>query len=406
MFKTCQAALEMVTQRKRSLIPRLNHFVKAMEALGNPQSKLRVIHVAGTNGKGSTTDYIRSILQTQGYRVGTFTSPHLVCHHDRFRINDVMISDADLLKYMNQTYPMWDQYQLTMFEIDVLISVLYFLDQKVDYVVYEVGLGGRYDATNIVTPIASVITNVSYDHMEILGNSLLEIASEKAGIIKGYGLVVTGEKNQAILEVFREKAQRNIFQVLPFEIVRSQQFIYRGQKVTIQSLASYQMQNAACAFEVCYQLNQHHIIEISLDNIIQGLYATQWAGRFEIMSQQPFVLIDGAHNQSGVQALVHSIGQFQKPLVVVFAALADKQTDQMLELLINHSDHLIVTEFDFYRAQKAHQLANGFQVVIEPNWQQAITKGLTLSQSGTLLITGSLYFISEVRNYWRKEYNV
>ena len=175
-----------------------------MKALNKTQNSLNIIHVGGTNGKGSTTNFIRSILEQEGYKVGTFTSPHLIKHQDRFRINGTFISDEKLLELINRSYPYWDQYDITMFEIDVLLATWYFNDEQVDYAIYEVGMGCTYDATNIVTPLASVITNIRLAHTGNLGDTVEKIAVEKAGIIKDSGIVVTGERKESVLDIFRE----------------------------------------------------------------------------------------------------------------------------------------------------------------------------------------------------------
>ncbi|MPN07446.1 Folylpolyglutamate synthase [bioreactor metagenome] len=193
MFKDIDTFLAFITSKKTSMKSHPDDFKRLINDLGNPQWQLKCLHVAGTNGKGSVTNYLRSILQQAGYRVGTFTSPHLIVHNDRIRINDVYISDEELLSIANEHDQFWKDYDLSMFEIDMVISILYFLRQRVDYVVYEVGMGGRLDPTNIIHALASVIVNIGLDHMEYLGDTLDKIAYEKAGIIKENGLVFTAE---------------------------------------------------------------------------------------------------------------------------------------------------------------------------------------------------------------------
>lgn len=404
MFNLITQAIEVLTTRKSKDKIRFHHFKQLMEDIGSPQKKLKVIHIAGTNGKGSTTDFIRSILNEAGLKVGSFTSPHLVSHHDRFRINNIPISDQDLLRYINQSVVYWDTYDLTMFEIDVLIAVNYFLDEKVDIALFEVGLGGRLDATNIVDPIASVITNISYDHMAFLGNTLTEIAGEKAGIIKENGIVVTGEKREELLSIFKEKAKREIF--CPKEIISLSKgaFKYRDQLIQLKTIAPYQHLNASLAYETIYQLSQHKYLDIDQKTIKKGLENTAWLGRFQFISSTPPILVDGAHNMAGIKALVDGLKELQGPFVFVFAALKDKETDSMLSVLCDHAEKVIVTEFEFERVKKADDLGKGFDVIIESDFKLAIKKGIHLSKNGTLVITGSLYFISEVLAWW-KEYD-
>lgn len=267
-FNDINHALEVLMNRYQIVSEyKLENIQNLAATLNNPQNQLKTIHIGGTNGKGSTTDYLRSILQTQGYKVATFTSPHLISHHDRFRINNQSISDEDLLRHINLTTPYWDEYSLSMFEIDVFIAINYFLEQKVDIAIFEVGLGGRLDATNIISPIVSAITNISYDHMKILGDTLEEIAHEKAGIIKEEGLVITGEQRPQLNEIFKNKAQREItitpaitdYQLNSDNIT----YHYRDQEIHLQTLALYQIKNSQLAFEIAYQLNQHQLLEVS-----------------------------------------------------------------------------------------------------------------------------------------------
>lgn len=407
MFSTINDGLNALMKRTRSEHPQLFKFNECMKALGNPQDSLKIIHIAGTNGKGSTTNYIRSILEQEGYKVGTFTSPHLIKHHDRFRVNGHFISDEKLLELINRSYPYWNQYDITMFEIDVLIATWYFIDEQVDYAIYEVGMGGTFDATNIVTPLASVITNISLDHTGYLGDTVEKIAVEKAGIIKDTGIVVTGEKKESVLTIFKTKAKREIYEVKELDILghtnRHLKMGYRGNVINLLSYASYQAKNAALAFEVCHQLNKQNLIQISKESIIKGLSSTQWAGRFEVMSQTPLVIVDGAHNEEGMHQLVMSLQGLPRPIVSVFSALKDKDTFHMMEQLVSISDEVIVTEFNYPRAQSAELLKNGFDCLVEKDFKKAVQLGLEKVGTGTLCITGSLYFISDVRPLFIKE---
>ena len=201
MFQNSEEVITYITSRTKSKYG-LSAFKEYMRSMGNPQYRLSCVHIGGTNGKGSTTDFLRSILQTAGYTVGTFTSPHLESHHDRIRINDVPISDEDLVAYANRYSEDWDKYGITMFEIDMFLSVMYFLEHKADIVLYEVGLGGELDATNIIDPLVSVITTIGYDHMDYLGNTIEEIAGAKAGIIKPNRPLITHERKSSCLQVF------------------------------------------------------------------------------------------------------------------------------------------------------------------------------------------------------------
>lgn len=406
-FDDINHALEVLMNRYQIVSEyKLENIQNLAATLNNPQNQLKTIHIGGTNGKGSTTDYLRSILQTQGYKVATFTSPHLISHHDRFRINNQSISDEDLLRHINLTTPYWDEYSLSMFEIDVFIAINYFLEQKVDIAIFEVGLGGRLDATNIISPIVSAITNISYDHMKILGDTLEEIAHEKAGIIKEEGLVITGEQRPQLNEIFKNKAQREItitpaitdYQLNSDNIT----YHYRDQEIHLQTLALYQIKNSQLAFEIAYQLNQHQLLEVSTQSIIQGLQNTFWQGRFEKMQDNPPVFIDGAHNEAGIEELINTLKLFKEPIFIVFSAVADKNYDKMIEKLEAITQDIIVTEFDFKRASTAENLALGHHVRIIKDYKEAIETSIKETK-GVVVITGSLYFISDVRQYLKEK---
>lgn len=404
VFLTLDKALSVLTKRTSSSFFELKRFHECIEDLGNPQHQLKCIHVAGTNGKGSTSNFLTYSLIEEGYKVGCFTSPHLISHNDRFTVNHLPISDEQLLQYINQSYPLWDEYYLSMFEIDTLIAIWYFLDQGVDWAVFEVGLGGRLDATNIVYGQACVITSIGFDHMDLLGDTLGKIAYEKAGIIKSGSIVLTAETNQEPKEVIESVAKS--FQN-PLYIVEAPSlyqvnkqglmFHYHNHSIQLSTHAHYQISNASLAFETLIQLKEHGKLNISVDSILKGLKKAHWAGRFEKMSEHPRMYIDGAHNEHGVRALVSSLKGLPKPWIIVFAALKDKETDKMVTMLYDVADQMIVTEFPFYRAQKAEQLAIYDSIIVIEDMVEAINVAKSQVNEGTIIITGSLYFISDVR---------
>lgn len=400
-FKTNNEFLDYLLPRMSKGRYGIDHFKRAMDFLNNPQFDLKVIHVGGTNGKGSTTNFLRSIYQNNGYKVGTFTSPHLEVHNDRIRINDIYISDEDMLYYGNKYFDVFEEFNLSMFEIDVLITVMYFIDKKVDLAIFEVGLGGRLDATNIVDPLASVITTIGFDHMEYLGNTLEEISAEKAGIIKQNRKVFVGEPKEECINVFKEKAAELHCEFYPIELATDVHieggccFEYEGQTIHLISLAKYQANNAHLALEVAKGLKDE--LPYDLAKAIEGVHQTQWKGRFEEYLKPQRIILDGAHNEHGMQALVDSIDVLKHPLVAVFSALKDKDTDGMIEDLLKVCDQVIVTQFEFYRAQSLENLAKDYQVLAIEDPKKAIEKAYELSDNGSLLITGSLYFISLVR---------
>ena len=399
-FNDIQSFIDYTTNRMNKGRFSLDHFKALLESLGNPQHQLKTVHIAGTNGKGSTTNYLRAILQASGLRVGTFTSPHLEVHNDRIRINDVYISDEQLLYYGNRFAELIEENNLSMFEIDTLIAIQYFLDQDVDIALFEVGLGGRLDATNVIMPLVSLITTIGFDHMDILGNTLALISMEKAGIVKEGVPLYTSEDKPECLDVFKQICiERNakfntIKEAQNIELKHGITFSYDQLLIHLNTSALYQVKNASLAIEGARYLSNY--FEINDDNIINGLKDTQWKGRFELVSTNPHIIIDGAHNTHGVSALVESARYLPKPLVIVFSALRDKETDAMLDDLLSIADEVIVTEFEFYRAASLEMLRHGNVLAIQDN-HEAIRKGIALSLNGTCLITGSLYFISQVR---------
>lgn len=384
----------------------LERFHSCMETLDNPHLKLRCVHIAGTNGKGSTTNYLRSILQANGYRVATFTSPYLEVHNDRIRINDVNISDETLCELANQTFLLWDEYDLSMFEIDMMLASLYFVREAVDFAIFEVGLGGRLDATNLIDPLLSVITNIGLDHMEFLGNTHALIAREKAGIIKPHKDCLTGEVRTDCLAVMQEACERcsakllHVGEITHLELLSEGyvRFDYRGfSAIRLSSMASYQSKNAACAIEAALYLRELGYA-IGDESIYEGCFNTYWKGRFERVHEHPIIMIDGAHNEHGIAALVESAKIFPK-VKILFSALKDKNSDAMIEQLLTLSDDITICEFAFARAQEASKIARNYPVKIDKDVYHAINE--SLNYDGVILITGSLYFISLVREYCR-----
>src|SRR5690554_560371 len=397
-FKTLDDALSVLYQRTSSSNFNLREFKQCISDLNNPQLNLKVIHVAGTNGKGSVSNYISTVLETANFKVGLYTSPFLITHNDRFRINHQPIDDDKLLYYINLSIPYWNQYNLTMFEIDTLIAIWYFLDEKVDWAIIEVGLGGRLDATNVVLPEVSVITTIGFDHMDFLGDTLAKIAYEKAGIIKHNVPVVTFNKNKEVYDVIEAVAlQQQAPIVLTTKITPisqelfSQVFEYDNHRIKLSSGAAYQRLNAALAYEAL-KILQKKYPKLKNQDIYKGLEQSTWPGRFDAISKDPLIVVDGAHNIEGIEALVENFEKLPKPIVVVFAALKDKQTKEMLEVLDKHAQHVIVTEFNFYRAQQAKEMAYKQEYIIVEDYQEAIDQAISLGYEGTVMVCGSLYF--------------
>lgn len=387
-------------------LSRIQEFLKRH---GDPQDKLRCIHIAGTNGKGSTTNYLRSILQSAGYQVGTFTSPHLEKHQDRIRINDKCIDDETFLAYGNLYDEEWLDHGLNMFEIDMFISLLYFQEKQVDFAIYEVGMGGRLDATNVITPLLSIITNIGMDHMQYLGDSYELIAKEKAGIIKPGVPLLTGEDKEVCLQVFAAVCQTQQSPMIKTQrpanlSVSPIHFTYRDYvDLQLGNVAIYQWKNACLALEAIYQMHQHKWIDVSLSQIQKGLL-TIWRGRFEQMLLHPLTYVDGAHNQEGIHALCETLANYPQKKSIVFCAMKDKPVNAMLEELFKQSEDITLTEFDFPRVFRVNDFDGSLPIKINPLYTSAIDEALQ-NKDHMVIITGSLYFISEAREYLIKKGN-
>lgn len=408
MFECADEVVALIEQRKNRGYG-LEHFKKYMETLGNPHKKLKAIHIAGTNGKGSTTNDIRSVLQEAGYKVGSFTSPYMITHYDRIRINDVYIEEQEFLDISNAHYEEWLKWDLSMFEIDTCIAILYFLNHQVDYCVFEVGMGGRLDSTNILEPLVSVITNIGLDHMEFLGDTKEKIANEKAGIVKHGIDLISGEHDLGCLEVFQKHVDEAHSALIVTQDISNIKehlngiiFDYKNyHHIQLQSHAAYQSKNAALCIEVIDYLNQKELVSVNEEQLRLGLMKADWIGRFEIVQEKPLLLLDGAHNAHGIKALVESL-QGHNNIRVIFSVLKDKNFEEMLDLLETLTSDIVVTPFYNERALDVHILENRGHIRYEKDYRLAIKEAM--AQGKDCVVTGSLYFISEVRNFVYKEF--
>lgn len=426
--------------------PGLERVQWMLDELGNPEQRLKIIHVAGTNGKGSTCKYIASAIEANGYRVGLFTSPYLEAFNNRIAINQSDIDEenlclvADEVRVILDNMPMNELGQVTEFELITAIALLYYWRKKVDYVVLEVGLGGRLDATNVVRPLISVITNIGYDHIHILGNSLPEIAREKAGIIKEGIPVVCGAKQMDVLEVIRQVCKEkntSIYELAKdfhnkIDMISLQElrvlFSFQGKSFldrstwSTQLTALYQADNIAVALATLCVLQWQGKIQLSGELTQQGISKAKWEGRFEVMQAEPTVIVDGAHNPEGFQALVESLeSQFGKDTSYIWCIgfLADKKIDDMLEIMVKKAKKIIVTRPNSERSadpffvkerviailQKHQNLAlSSSDISINEEIDQALS--MTLQQANEediISVAGSLYMISEARTRWTKK---
>lgn len=425
-------ALQWVRSRlKFGIKPGLKRMEWLLEKLNNPERRIRVIHIGGTNGKGSTTAYLRSILNEAGYEVGSFTSPYFERFNERISINGTPIHDEELIQLTNIMKPLCEELDgtdlgcATEFEVITAMAIYYFaFMNRVDIALFEVGLGGRLDSTNVLYPILTVITNIGKDHTNILGESYAEIASEKAGIIKsGVGLISAVNQPEA-LKVLQDKVKekRASLYLLGKEFhVDKHKSMDTGEAFSVETIfqsfdnlkismmGRHQTENAALAVMGAIYLSRLYAFYIKEEDIRTGLHKAYWPGRFEIVSRKPLLLIDGAHNEEGMEALANELSAryYTKKIKVIFAALHDKKLDGMIHALDGITNEITFTDFEFPRAAKAEELygiSHAKEKKIVRDWQEAITKVIQdLTDEEMLVITGSLYFISQVKP-WLVEY--
>lgn len=403
-------------------LERMNRLV---EMLGSPHTQYPVVHVAGTKGKGSTSALIAGVLQEAGYKVGFYTSPHMIDFTERIQVNRVPVTHAELVKLVEDLKPSVAQIEeLTTFELTTAAGFLHFARQKVDIAVIEVGLGGRLDATNVVDPLISVITSLSMDHMNVLGDTLAKIAGEKAGIIKpGKPVVVAPQKQEATEVVERIAAERKSpltkvdakYQSVPVRSsLKEQVFEIHGKKggkvlpvgieFSLPLLGAHQAQNALTAFAVLEML-QRMGWKIALEDIQHGFSQVKWPGRFEILQNDPLVIIDSAHNLDSAEKLAQTVRDYLpgKPLTLIFGASEDKDVAGMFKVLAPVSHKMIVTQSAHPRSFDSLQLgeiakAYSPYVMVEPKLETALRKALQETpRDGVVLVTGSIFVAAGIR---------
>ena len=359
-------------------------------------SALKIIHIAGTNGKGSTLNYIRSMLNAAGLRVGTLTSPALVSHLDRIRIDDQWIGEQEFLDLVNQYDEEWRALELAMFDIDVHIALSWFISQKVDVVILETGLGGRLDATNIITPCASVITGIGHDHMQLLGDTLEEIAWEKGGIIKAGVPLITAEDKPSCLQVFETICAQQgspLYRARPSHVRRDEagHICFNLDELSglcLSSPAAYQAENAALAVKTVRLL----FPGIETAHIRSALFSAGWAGRFQLLHKDPDVIVDGAHNREGVEALCETLRGMPVD-TVIFSVLKDKECGRMIETIRQVCRHLILCSFEQGRLADLQSLAHQHGLPLAHDLRTVLKARMACDSR--IVISGSLYFVSE-----------
>ncbi|MFV0393848.1 MAG: bifunctional folylpolyglutamate synthase/dihydrofolate synthase [Coprobacillaceae bacterium] len=375
MFNTCKEAITYIEGKrtKRTFL----QFQETIKKYNIPISLPYTIHIAGTNGKGSTVQFVREILMQHGYQVGTFTSPYMIQHNDRICINGKPISDVSLLFYINKLETIIEKEQLSMFEIDVLIMLLYFHDNHLDFCVIETGIGGKTDKTNVINSNISVITNIGFDHQEMLGNTLNEIAIQKAGIIKKNQVFITSEDNNELLSIFSKICDKHNTKMEVVKKEEGKQFVYENNNYILNTDSSYQIYNAKLAVAIT-----NKCIKTNANKVQQAITNFQYPGRFERIGN---IYLDGAHNIDGIRALKQSIDNLKSSsIVIIFSALSDKDSSSMLQLLKDYPTFPASFDDDRSKSQA-------------PNYQDVLKQ--IDKEYETIVITGSLHFISEVRKH-------
>ncbi|MDE5412428.1 bifunctional folylpolyglutamate synthase/dihydrofolate synthase [Alkalihalobacterium chitinilyticum] len=414
-------ANELIEQTKENKIYfGLERMQVLLEKLGNPHEKTRSIHLAGTNGKGSTLTYLRSILNEAGYRVGTFTSPYLFQRNDQIQLDGKPISQEDFVQLVEQILPVIEELKRSdygapvEFEVMTALAFMYFAQvENIDFVIIETGLGGRLDPTNVLTPLVAIITNIGLDHIEFLGNDLLQIANEKAGIIKPSIPLVSGCTQQEVISLLQKTAaeqQSSLHQLgSQFEVHHSNEtFTYTSEQHTytdlqLAMLGTHQQTNAALAIQTIELLEAFHDVQVQQEALRSGLQQATIKNRIEVVQTEPMVIMDGGHNQEGIKALVDTLlNSFpDKKFIVLFSAMVDKEVKEMIQSLQQLTHKIIVTTFphprsiqrdEIYRVLDHHSL----QFVEDYKIAFHQLRG-DLQEDEVLVVTGSLNFLSFVR---------
>lgn len=419
-FVDAKSFIEWVQSQKRfSKKTNLDNMKYFCKLLCNPESSFKAIHVTGTNGKGSTVAMLTSVLMAKGYNVGTFTSPYIECFNERIAFNTKPIEDDDLLKMANRVieiYPILEENNFpkpTFFEFITLCAFCYFKSlNNLDYAVIEVGMGGRLDSTNVITPIVSIITNVALDHMQILGNTKEAILKEKLGIVKDNIPVVCGLKEENLKMIATNVANIHNSQIV-FPIYNEVKnvkcdlsktcFTYQGQDYQLSLLGFHQVENALLVIETFNLLKDD--LKLSIQDLHNGLKNTKWVGRLEKINDDPVIYIDGGHNIDGISRITEFVKSLNIPNVrAVISISHDKELLPMIKMVDKTFDEIIFTSYTYARSAKAEDLYNlsssKNKKCIE-NLDVAVKYVLTNKKPITIFL-GSLYLASEIRNKLKK----
>lgn len=406
----------------KALKPGLGNILRLSEALGNPHLQFRSIHVGGTNGKGSTSHMLASIYQEAGYRVGLYTSPHLKSFTERIRINGCPIAEADVALFVAENKALIEAVEPSFFEVTVAMAFAYFAQQRVDIAVIEVGLGGRLDSTNIITPVASVITNIGYDHMDVLGETLAAIAYEKAGIIKTGVPVIISEKAAATSSVFEQMGRsvtaplywaQDLYEIQDNGIQNGLRSVTVSDVKTdsrnewlLDLIGDYQLKNLPGVLKTIDVLQP--IFSVGEEAVAKGIRSvvvnTGLKGRFQVIGRAPLIIVDTAHNQPGLAALFEAVRSIQTgKLHVVFGMVADKNHSRVLSILPKEAQYYFceantprsLSAYDLQKESADYKLVGG----VYTNVNSALLAAKEFADvNDTIVITGSNYIVAELNN--------
>jgi len=395
--------------------PTLERIKKACEYTGNPQSSYPSVIVGGTNGKGSTTAFLESLLRHHGLKTGRFVSPHLVDETERWRINNIPIEEDTLKRYVKELKPVIEKFQLTYFESAVLIATHLFKDHKVDIAIIEAGLGGRWDASKVHNPLLTAITNVGLDHTKWLGETLEKIAEDKTELIYPNRPAILGTNEEPLYSIAKKKAasrkaplivaNRNYtyrsFSKFPETFLEGYQYEdLKVEKAKLGLIGIHQPQNAALALTIFKELSKALDFEINPRKVKEALKNTRWEGRLEIVREKPFLVLDGAHNLHALKHTLETLKELEPFPFLVYGAMKDKDWSAQLKLIRQYTDRIGLVEIDYHRSEK---LENLFARTVELGFKEIRTykrvKDMLETLNGDTVILGSLFLVGEVKKH-------
>ena len=387
-----------------------------LEQFNNPQDKIRGIHIGGTNGKGSTVAYLRTALVENGYDIGTFTSPFIESFNERISLNGIPITNDEIVQLVERVKPICEALEsdtelgaATEFEIITTMMFLYFGEiRPVDFVIIEAGLGIKNDSTNVFEPVLSILTSIGLDHTDILGTTYLDIAKDKSAIIKPNTPVIYSVKNDDALKYVRDYAlEQNAKPIeLDREIIiisQDDEFTYRYkdyelETIVLNMLGEHQKENASLAITALLELNEADIIDLDFNKMIDGIESVNWTGRIEQVREQPLMVIDGAHNNESVEALIDTIKHYygREKIDILFSAIKGKPISSMINKLNEIASQFYLADFDFPKALAKEEIAEEIKLD-NIKFIDDYVHFIENYKGDGLIITGSLYFISEVK---------